>query len=70
MCVDEVCCIFATRDDTGLTCYRSDGEAVAVNLPDVEPVEIPEGVKWIDPTHANLPDHEHSHSHSHGHSHS
>jgi len=29
---------------------RSDGEAVAVNL-DIEPVELPEGVAWIDPTH-------------------
>jgi hypothetical protein len=54
---------------------RSDGEAVAVNLPDLEPIENPEGVKWVDPTHANLPDHhhhDHTHSHSynhHGHSH-
>ncbi len=29
---------------------RSDGQAVAVNL-DIEPVEKPESVKWIDPTH-------------------
>ena len=29
---------------------RSDGEAVAVNL-DIVPVEKPESVKWIDPTH-------------------
>ena len=29
---------------------RSDGEAVAVNL-DIEPVEKPEAVRWIDPTH-------------------
>lgn len=29
---------------------RSDGEAIAINL-DIEPVEKPEGVKWIDPTH-------------------
>ena len=29
---------------------RSDGEAVAVNL-DIEPVEPPETVRWIDPTH-------------------
>ncbi|KPI42890.1 uncharacterized protein AB675_1791 [Cyphellophora attinorum] len=28
---------------------RSDGEAVAVNLPDLEPVEKPESVAWIDP---------------------
>lgn len=30
---------------------RSDSEAIAVNLPDLEPVEKPETVKWIDPTH-------------------
>ncbi|KEF56878.1 uncharacterized protein A1O9_07068 [Exophiala aquamarina CBS 119918] len=30
---------------------RSDGEAIAVNLPDVVPVEDPEGVMWVDPTH-------------------
>ena len=29
---------------------RSDGEAVAVNL-DIEPVEKPESVPWIDPIH-------------------
>jgi uncharacterized RmlC-like cupin family protein len=29
---------------------RSDGEAVAVNL-DIEPVEKPEQVLWVDPTH-------------------
>jgi len=29
---------------------RSDGQAVAVNL-DIEPVEKPEAVRWIDPTH-------------------
>ena len=29
---------------------RSDGEAVAVNL-DIEPVEKPEPVRWIDPIH-------------------
>lgn len=28
----------------------SDGEAVAVNL-DIEPVEKPEQVLWVDPTH-------------------
>lgn len=43
--------------DADLECVlvRSDGEAIAVNLPDVEPVEKPETVKWIDPTHKNLP---------------
>ncbi|KAK7178768.1 hypothetical protein DPSP01_013558 [Paraphaeosphaeria sporulosa] len=30
---------------------RSDSEAVAINLPELEPVERPETVKWIDPTH-------------------
>ncbi|KAJ4556429.1 hypothetical protein HRR78_002090 [Exophiala dermatitidis] len=41
------------KEDEELECVlmRSDGEAIAVNLPDVEPVETPEGVKWIDPTH-------------------
>jgi hypothetical protein len=29
---------------------RSDGEAVAVNI-DIEPVEKPETVLWVDPTH-------------------
>ncbi len=29
---------------------RSDGQATAINL-DIEPVEKPEDVKWIDPTH-------------------
>ncbi len=29
---------------------RSDGEAVAVNL-DIAPVELPEQVLWVDPTH-------------------
>ena len=30
---------------------RSDNEAVVVNLPDVEPVEKPEAVYWVDPIH-------------------
>lgn len=40
-------------EDEELECVlmRSDGEAIAVNLPDLDPVENPEGVKWIDPTH-------------------
>jgi uncharacterized RmlC-like cupin family protein len=29
---------------------RSDGEAVAVNL-EIEPVEPPQDVPWVDPTH-------------------
>lgn len=40
-------------EEEGLECVlvRSDSEAVAVNLPDLEPVEKPESVRWIDPTH-------------------
>jgi uncharacterized RmlC-like cupin family protein len=40
------------RADEVLECVlvRNDGEAVVVNL-DIEPVEIPETVKWIDPLH-------------------
>ena len=43
--------INASADET-LECVlcRSDGEAMAVNL-DIEPVEKPETVRWIDPTH-------------------
>ena len=43
--------INASRTET-LECVlvRSDGEAVAINL-DIEPVEPPEQVRWIDPTH-------------------
>jgi hypothetical protein len=29
---------------------RSDGEAIAINL-DIEPIEKPETVLWIDPIH-------------------
>ena len=40
-------------DDQPLECVlvRSDNEAVVVNLPDVEPVEKPDAVYWIDPIH-------------------
>jgi uncharacterized RmlC-like cupin family protein len=43
--------INASREDT-LECVlvRSDNEAVVVNL-DIEPVERPESVRWIDPIH-------------------
>ena len=43
--------INASRDEV-LECVlvRSDNEAVVVNL-DIEPVERPEDVKWIDPIH-------------------
>ncbi|KAK5112777.1 hypothetical protein LTR62_003875 [Meristemomyces frigidus] len=60
--------------DEKLECVlmRSDSEAVAVNLPDLMPVESPESVFWVDPTHP----HPHTHSHkgegegrSHGHDH-
>ena len=39
--------------DEELECVlmRSDDSAVAVNIPDLVPVEDPEPVKWIDPTH-------------------
>lgn len=41
--------------DEKLECVlmRSDSEAVAVNLPDIEPIEKPTTVKWIDPTHTH-----------------
>lgn len=44
--------INASADET-LECVlvRSDTDAVAINLPDLEPVEKPTTVKWIDPTH-------------------
>ena len=43
--------INASRDEV-LECVlvRSDGEAVAINI-DIEPVEKPETVLWVDPTH-------------------
>ena len=43
--------INASRDEI-LECVlvRSDGEAVAINL-DIEPVEKPEEVLWVDPIH-------------------
>jgi hypothetical protein len=34
---------------------RSDGEAVAVNL-DITPVEKPQAVHWVDPTHPAPPE--------------
>ena len=39
--------------DEPLECVlvRSDNEAVVVNITDVEPVEKPEAVYWIDPIH-------------------
>ena len=43
--------INASRDEV-LECVlvRSDGQAVAINL-DIEPVEKPETVLWVDPVH-------------------
>jgi len=43
--------INASKDEV-LECVlvRSDGEAVVVNL-DIQPVEQPEDVKWVDPIH-------------------
>ena len=40
-------------EDEELECVlmRSDDSAVAVNIPDLVPVENPESVKWVDPTH-------------------
>jgi uncharacterized RmlC-like cupin family protein len=43
--------------DTPLQCVlvRSDNEAVVVNITDVDPVEKPEQVYWVDPIHAAPP---------------
>lgn len=42
--------------DQDLHCVlcRSDGEAIAINL-DIAPVEPPETVHWVDPTHPHPP---------------
>ena len=39
--------------DEPLECVlvRSDNEAVVVNIPNIDPVEKPEEVYWIDPIH-------------------
>lgn len=59
--------INALEDET-LECVlvRSDGEAVAVNLPNLVPVEDPGYVKWVDPTHGGLPHGGDGHTHPHG----
>ena len=46
-------------EDEELRCVltRSDGEAIAINLPDVEPVEKPETIYWVDPTHPHPHEH-------------
>jgi len=45
--------INASADGEELECVlvRSDSEAVAINLTHLEPVEKPEGIRWVDPTH-------------------
>ena len=50
--------------DEPLECVlvRSDNEAVAINL-DIDPVERPEAVYWVDPTHPHPHDHGHDHQH-------
>ena len=42
------------KPDETLECVlvRSDNEAVVVNITDVDPVEAPENVYWVDPIHA------------------
>nr|WP_254067703.1 cupin domain-containing protein [Burkholderia sp. L27(2015)] len=54
------------RTDEPLECIlmRSDSEAVVVNL-DIDAVETPEKVYWVDPIHK----HPHEHAHEHGHTH-
>ena len=56
--------------DESLECVlvRSDNDAVVVNL-DIPPVEVPENVYWVDPTHQHPHDHSHSHDHDHDHPH-
>jgi uncharacterized RmlC-like cupin family protein len=41
---------------------RSDNEAVAINI-DITPVEKPQSVYWVDPTHPHPHDHAHPHDH-------
>jgi uncharacterized RmlC-like cupin family protein len=40
----------SATDELECVLVRSDGEAVVVNL-DIEPVESPEDVPWVDPIH-------------------
>jgi len=56
--------------DESLECVlvRSDNDAVVVNL-DIPPVEVPENVYWVDPTHQHPHDYSHSHDHDHDHPH-
>ena len=57
-------------DSEALECVlvRSDNEAIAINI-DIAPVEKPETVYWVDPTHPHPHDHAHPHSHDHDHDH-
>jgi uncharacterized RmlC-like cupin family protein len=41
----------STAEPLECVLVRSDNEAVVVNLPDVQPVEPPEEVYWVDPIH-------------------
>jgi uncharacterized RmlC-like cupin family protein len=55
-------------DSEALECVlvRSDNEAIAINI-DIAPVEKPETVYWVDPTHPHPHDQDHPHSHDHDH---
>lgn len=55
-------------EDLQCVLLRSGQEPVAVNL-DIEPVEKPETVYWVDPIHPHPHDHSHDHEHDHGHPH-
>jgi uncharacterized RmlC-like cupin family protein len=52
--------------DEPLECVlvRSDNEAIAINL-DIDPVEKPQAVYWVDPTHPHPDEHPHDRDHKH-----
>jgi uncharacterized RmlC-like cupin family protein len=56
------------RTDEPLECIlmRSDSEAVVVNL-DIDAVETPQQVYWVDPIHKHPQDHSRDHGHAHDH---
>jgi uncharacterized RmlC-like cupin family protein len=56
------------RTDEPLECIlmRSDSEAVVVNL-DIDAVETPQQVYWVDPIHKHPHDHAHESGHTHDH---
>ena len=58
------------RTDEPLECIlmRSDSEAVVVNL-DIDAVETPEKVYWVDPIHKHPHEHTLDHADEHGHTH-